>query len=162
MQNKFIFYKFTLLILVFGTFFSCGRKPRNIFVFRDKKQDININSLYFPAIKCLSLQIVDTKRVLEWGKLEPSYEIEFNYSNHPKNEFVKKNVILVGYNVYRFPRNGFANETPINRKPIKENLFQESPSKKYLWCYFVRGVFDVDGKIFVGPASKIICEKCSK
>jgi len=145
---------FILICLVFS--FGCGRKSKNVFVFKPQVEEIILNRLDFPLVKGLVFQKHDQVANIFWNKVEPAFEMSFSLSG--TSSIVKKKVILLGYNVYRFAKQSFVPENPVNKRPLSSNIFQVSFSKKYKWCYLVRAIFKINSKIIEGPASQIVCE----
>ncbi len=123
---------------------GCGRKQRNIFVFKDPVT-VKISTLDLPMIKELCIEKVSHGIKLSWSP------INFQEADYPAVDFC-------GYHVYRFTKAGIIQKNPINKQILKENFYVDLYEKHNPTAtgYLIRAVFMADKQIIQGPASRII------
>jgi len=62
-----------------------------------------------------------------------------------------------GYHVYRLTRNYFVPKQPLTKNPLKELVFIDRHATKRgkRYSYVVRGVFSIENRVVLGPASRM-------
>ena len=154
-NKKYLLWKLTVTIFVATLFLNCGRKSRNIFSF-DTKDTYKLNILSLPAPQNLQLKKKGNKNILTWNEITKTL-VQLKPPSDKNNKDERPEVKLIGYNIYRFAHRAFIPNRPLNSKPISKTYFEDQPSKRYLWCYLVRGVFECLDKKYQGPTSLIVC-----
>lgn len=125
---------------------SCGKKQKNIFNF--SRQEIQkINKLVFPPIKGARATHMPQGIQLTWHPIKTVQLKKVPYKTK-----------LIGYNVFRLTRYRFVPKKPLNGTPVIKEEFLDTINKahKKTYCYFIRGVFQVEKKIIQGPGSQIV------
>ena len=126
---------------------SCGRKQKDIFNFSKQKIQ-KINKLVFPPIKGAHATLIPQGIQLTWYPVKTDQLKKVPYKTQ-----------LIGYNIFRLTRYRFVPKKPLNKTPITKEEFLDTINKvhKKTYCYFIRGVFQVEKKIIQGPGSQIVC-----
>ena len=132
-----------LASLIFSS--GCARRTHDLLKAQEEAKRPSINHLTLPAIRGIEAKNCQGQYCVTWFNTMP--ELLAN----------KADTLLLGYNVYRFKSGTFVPGHPLNKSLIKESAFIDTHTHNQSWCYLVRGVVLVHGKVVETPTSQVVC-----
>lgn len=120
---------------------GCAHRAKDLLRAQEQRSTAKIKRLAFPAVAQVSIKQTAHGRLLQWA--EPQLSVAHQ----------ERGARIIGYNVYRFRKNGFVSGHPYNKRLITTTIFLDKQIKKSR-CYIVRGVIKLNNKIYETPASQ--------